>query len=336
VTFWNNLPHPVFALAPMEDVTDTVFREIVLSSSSLPEFKLLFTEFTSVDGLMDKRGRNAVAQRLIVQESEQALIKKNGVKLIAQIWGSEPENYFRAIQYIHQHYQFDGIDINMGCPVKKIVKNNACSALINDPVRAGEIIAAAKDASPLPVSVKTRTGFLKHETERWITQLLLFSPAAITLHGRYQRQMSDGKASWDEIKKAVELRNTIAPDIKILGNGDVFSAAQGFELAQFSGVDGLMIGRGIFSNPWFFNMHQEEKSPEEKVKLLIKHVHLFKNLWQRKRNPMILKRFAKVYLNSFAGASELRNNFMQAADYDDMIHLLSQFIPIDQQEANQQ
>ncbi len=336
MNFWNDIPKPVFALAPMEDVTDTVFREIVLSASELPAFKLLFTEFTSVDGLMDDRGRDAVAQRLVVQESEQALLHEKGVKLVAQIWGSEPERYYQAVQYIHQQYSFDGIDINMGCPVKKIVKNSACSALINDPVRAGEIIAASKEASPLPVSVKTRTGFLQHETGRWISQLLEFTPAAITLHGRYQRQMSDGEASWDEIKKAVELRNSMAPGIKMLGNGDIFTAEQGLNLAHYSGVDGLMVGRGIFANPWFFNTNQEVKSPEEKVKLLIKHVQLFKNTWNKKRNPMVLKRFAKIYLNAFPGAGELRNNFMQSTDYDEMIHLLSQYISEDYKPENHQ
>lgn len=316
--FWKDISKPIFALAPMEDVTDTAFRELVLYISDPDKLQILFTEFTSVDGMNHPVGRERVSERLVVSESERKLLKQSNVKLVAQIWGKEPELFHSVTKYITENYDFDGIDINMGCPVKNMVKNGACSALIDQPTRAQEIILAAQEATHLPVSVKTRTGLKQHETERWITQLCEVKPAAITLHGRTQKMMSEKPADWDEVAKGVQVRDQLAPDIPFLGNGDVWSYEQGVDYCTKYGTDGIMIGRGIFQNPWFFNPQKTDVSKEEKLKVLLQHLDLYEKAWQGKRNFNILKRFFKIYANGFENASELRAQLMVCNKPDDV------------------
>ena len=252
--FWKELDRPVFTLAPMEDVTDTVFREIVLGISDSKYLKVLFSEFTSVDGLCHQIGRLKVRHRLLINDSERKLLNERKVKIVAQIWGTNPGKFYEAAKLICAEGHFDGIDINMGCPVKKIVKQGGCSALIGQPKLAQEIILATKEASNVPVSIKTRIGLTKVITEEWISALLETKPAMITIHGRTQKQQSEGVADWNEVKKSVILRNNLASDTLIHGNGDVFSIEEGLKKVDESGVDGIMIGRGIFQNPWFFSI----------------------------------------------------------------------------------
>jgi len=206
----------------------------------------------------------------------------------------------------------------MGCPVKKVFKIGACSALIGEPDRAREIILATKEGTTLPVSVKTRTGIKAHQTEEWISNLLSVDPAAIILHGRTQRMQSEGEASWEEIGKAVQLKNQLKPEIPLHGNGDVFSYEQGLERIQQTGVDGVMIGRGIFQNPWFFNPEKTEITMEERIGKLLDHTHLFEKTWSPDKNFNILKRFYKIYLNSFPGAAKMRADLMEVKSYEEV------------------
>lgn len=279
---------------------------------------IVFTEFTSVEGMNHPVGRTRVSERLIVSDSERALLKKQNVKLVAQIWGRNPEIYATVAKYITENYDFDGLDINMGCPVKKVFKVGACSALIGEPNLAKEIILATKEATHLPVSVKTRTGIKEHQTEEWISQLLEVDPAAIILHGRTQRMQSDGNANWDEIAKAVQLKNQLKPKIPFHGNGDVFSYEDGLQKIKDSGADGTMIGRGIFQNPWFFDPEKTEISKEDRIEKLIQHTRLFEEKWSGLKNFNILKRFYKIYLNSFPGAAKLRADLMLVKDYNEV------------------
>lgn len=311
------------ALAPMEDVTDTSFRELVARISDPECLHLLFTEFTAVDGMNHPKGKERVSERLIVSKSEREVLKEKGIKLIAQIWGNKPEVFHKITKEISEEYDFDGIDINMGCPVKNVVKQGSCSALIDQPALAQEIILASKEATKLPVSVKTRTGIRQHETERWINQLLETKPAAITLHGRIQKQQSDGEANWDEIAKAVDLRNASGLEIPVLGNGDVLSYAQAVDYTQQYGVDGVMIGRGIFHNPWFFNSTPQNPTREEKLEQLVFHTRLFEANWGGVKNFNILKRFYKIYVNGFEGAAHLRASLMGANSFADVYPLIS-------------
>lgn len=316
--FWKQFSGPVFSLAPMEDVTDTVFREIVLGMAAPGKLNVVFTEFTSVEGMNHPVGRGRVSERLIVNDSEKELLKTQNVKLVAQIWGRNPEIYRNIAQHLTENYQFDGIDINMGCPVKKVVKQGACSALIGEHGLAKEIIAATKEGTNLPVSIKTRTGIKQHQTEEWISQLLETEPAAIILHGRTQRMQSEGDADWNEIAKAVQLKNQINPNIPFHGNGDVFSYADGLNKIAETGVDGVMVGRGIFQNPWFFNPEKTEITKEERIQKLIDHTRLFEQTWGGKKNFNILKRFYKIYLNSFDGAVKMRADLMEVKNFGEV------------------
>jgi len=309
--FWKQLPRPFFALAPMEDVTDTVFREVVATVSSPERLHVLFTEFTSINGYLHERGRERAGERLEVTRQERDLLKRKGIRLVAQVWGTDPDLFYRAGRRIAVEYDFDGIDINMGCPVKKIVRQGACSALIGNPRLAKEIIASTKEGSGLPVSVKTRTGNNRPATEDWIGQLLLARPAAITIHGRTRKMMSEGKADWDEIGKAVLARDSLGADTLILGNGDVTSYPEGLQKAAGIGVDGIMVGRGIFSDPFFFS-GDGSCSNEMKLRLLQFHITRFDRVWEGRKNYAMLKRFFRIYVNRFDGASVLRARLMES------------------------
>jgi tRNA-dihydrouridine synthase len=320
--FWNELQKPIFALAPMEDVTDTSFREVVARLADPKYLSILYTEFTSVDGMNHPVGKIRVGERLIVSESERQLLKQKNIKLIAQIWGKKPELFHKIATEITSEYDFDGLDINMGCPVKNVVKNGCCSALINEPNLAKEIILATKEATHLPVSVKTRTGIKIHDTEVWIANLLETKPAAIILHGRTQKQQSEGLADWEEIAKGARIRDEINPETKFLGNGDVMSVAQGEALCQKYELDGIMIGRGIFHNPWFFNSLIHSPSKAEKLQQLLLHTQLFEKSWGDKKNLNILNRFYKIYTNDFPGAVKLRSNLMDAKTFEEVYHII--------------
>jgi nifR3 family TIM-barrel protein len=307
---WNELPKPFFALAPMEDVTDTVFRKVMLE---LGKPDLMFTEFTSVEGMFSP-GSYEVTQRLKFTDEERPLI--------AQIWGTTPENYMKGAKMIRK-MGFDGVDLNFGCPVKKIVKQGACSALIKNKGLASEIIEATKKgAGDLPVSVKTRIGFDKIETEEWVSHLLSHDIAALTIHGRTAMQLSTGVNNWKEIGKAVKIRDEMGKDTLIIGNGDVLSKKQGRELVEKYNLDGIMIGRGVFNNPWVFNEEIKEVTTQMRMDALLLHVRLYEECWGEERNFHVLKRFFKIYVKGFDGAGELRRRLMETEKYEDVYELL--------------
>ncbi|MGE5447411.1 MAG: tRNA dihydrouridine synthase [Bacteroidales bacterium] len=320
--FWRQLRPPIFALAPMEDVTDTVFREIIANLSDPKYLQVLYTEFTSVDGMNHPIGKIRVGERLIVNPSERKILQEKNIRLIAQIWGTRPDLFFKIAREITQEFDFDGIDINMGCPVKNIVKNGACSALINEPNLAKEIILATMEATHLPVSVKTRTGIKTPITENWIATLMETKPAAVILHGRVQKQQSEGSADWSEIAKGAQIRNQLSPETIFLGNGDVTSVSQGIEYTEKYGLDGVMIGRGIFHNPWFFNPEHSNPDKSDKLFQLLKHTRLFEKTWGGRKSINILKRFYKIYTHDFQGAASLRASLMEAKTYEDVYEVI--------------
>lgn len=321
-SFWQLLPKPFFALAPMEDVTDTVFREVVAGMADPAFLQVLYTEFASVDGLNHPVGKKNVGHRLLVSESERALLKEKNIKLVVQIWGKNPELFHKIAREITEEFDCDGIDVNMGCPVKKVVKNGCCSALIDQPDLAKEIVLATQEATHLPVSVKTRTGIRAHETERWITTVMETHPAAVILHGRTQKQQSDGLADWNEIAKGGVVRNLVSPETVFIGNGDVSSVTQGIELAEKYGTDGIMVGRGIFHNPWFFQLNHPAPQKKERLSRLLFHTQLFEKTWGSKKSINILKRFYKIYTSEFTDASKLRVLLMDARSYEEIYRIL--------------
>jgi len=322
LNFWQSLQKPIIALAPMEDVTDTVFREVIRSVSEQDALHVMFTEFTSTDGLCNIKGREFVAARLVVNETERKLLKATNTKLVAQIWGSDPEKFHESAKLISDMRLFDGIDINMGCPVKKVVKNHSCSDLINHPNVAKEIIIATREGTNLPVSVKTRIGFSSIVTEEWIGELLEVHPAAITIHGRTRTMMSNGLALWDEIGKAVQLRNRSNSSTLILGNGDVDSHSTALARVRDFGVDGVMVGTGIFKNPWIFNAVEKEISMPMRIDLLVKHITLYDRTWKDKGNFNVLKRFFKIYLNGFEGAAHWRDQLMHCKNCEEALEVI--------------
>jgi nifR3 family TIM-barrel protein len=312
-SFWQQLPKPFFVLAPMEEVTDTVFRRII-SSCGRPD--VMVTEFTSVEGLASEIGRSKVIHRLQYTPSEQPLV--------AQIWGITPEHYYQAGFYAREQ-GFAGLDINMGCPVKKVTKQGACSALIKNPQLASDIIQAAQEgAQDIPVSVKTRIGFSEIQTEEWIGFLLQHNLAALTVHGRTVKELSDYPAHWDEIGKVVELKNQAKVDTIIIGNGDINSYQQGLIMAEQYKVNGIMIGRGVFHNPWIFNQDIDPAilSTDTKVQKLIEHIQLFDQTWGKDKNFAVMKKCFKMYLNNFPGASEIRAKLMNCNTPTECIEIL--------------
>ncbi len=311
----------------MDDVTDTVFRRIVADCAA-PD--MYFTEFVNVDGLQSQ-GRPRLLKKLRFTATEQPLI--------AQIWGKTPENFYKTAQQIAdgtfarelglpEGVNFAGVDLNMGCPEKTAVKHGTCSALMLDRPLATQVIeatAAGLDGR-LPLSVKTRIGF-KEVDMTWIEFLLEKNLAMLTIHGRTKVQMSAVPNDWEVIGQARELRDRLAPDTLIVGNGDALSRQQGLDLAEQHKLDGVMIGRGIFHDPYIF----AERSPwqdftaQQRVDLYKKHVQLFANTWQtRERAVHTLNRFCKVYIQSFDGAKELRERLMAANSTDELLSILNE------------
>ncbi len=305
--FWQKLPKPVFCLAPMEEVTDVVFREmfarysggreknvlrpngedifsdenknIRFSTRACPEPAegsninilnnfVMFTEFINVDGILHPTGFERLKIDLEYTENQRPIV--------VQIWGTDPEKFFKAAQLMVK-MGFDGIDINMGCPQDKEIGIGACAALIRNPKLASQIIEAtikgARLQSPsapanggqagsLPVSVKTRTGYSKPETEAWIAHLLKHGLAAITLHARTKLEKSKVPAQWEEVKKAVDVRNAMQSQTLIIGNGDVKNREEGLKRIEETGCDGVMIARGAFGHPWIFRTIERENPKE--------------------------------------------------------------------------
>ena len=318
-SFWSqNNKKPFFVLAPMDDVTDTVFREIVASVGS-PDVTM--TEFASTDGYAHPKGRPSVERRLIVNNSE----KEMKVPIVAQIWGNNPDNYRDMAKDMAASGEFVGIDINMGCPEKGIVKRGCCGGLIKEENwdNAAAIIKATKEgAGDLPVSVKTRIGVNRIITGDWISFLLKQDIAALTIHGRTVKEMSKVPAHWDEIKKAVVLRNKIAPATIIIGNGDVENIEHGKKLAQESGVDGIMIGRGVLRDIQALTEAPQEMTAADKIRLFENHLKLYQDTWGDTKSFAPMKKFAKLYINGFPGAVEIRSRIMESHSYDEAMEVL--------------
>src|SRR3989344_5771569 len=270
--FWAKLPKPFFVSAPIADVTDCAFRQMIAKYSRHGEIgggpDVFWTEFVSADGLCSA-GREVLKRDLA--------FSKNEHPIVAQIFGSTPEHMKKTAELIKE-LGFDGIDINMGCPDKSIEKQGAGSAHIKNPKLAQEIIRAVMDgAGDMPVSVKTRVGYNKENLEEWIGAILETKPAVITVHARTRKELSLVPARWDYVARAKKLAE--GTGTLIIGNGDVKDLADAEEKARTTGADGVMLGRAMFGTPWLFD--RERKAPPtlaEKFEILIEHTHLFEKL----------------------------------------------------------
>lgn len=300
--FWQKLKKPFFVLAPMADVTDFAQRQM-LAKYGKPD--VIYTEFVSCDGFLNEKGRVVLAKDLRYDKNEHPIV--------AQFFGSKPENFYECAKIVKE-MGFDGFEINMGCPDRSVEKQGAGSALIKNPKLAREIIREAKrGAGDMPVSVKTRIGYNKNEIETWLPELLAEKPAVITIHGRTRKEMSEVSAHWDVIARAVEIAKDSG--VLIVGNGDVKSLKDGGEKAKISGVDGVMVGRGIFGDPWFFNKkkHIRDIPLRERFDAMIEHAKLFEKEISGKniKGFHVMKKHFKAYVGGFDGAKELRAKLME-------------------------
>ena len=304
-SFWHNLPRPFFVLAPMEAVTDVVFRHVV-SQAARPD--VYFTEFTNATGWF-RAGDKAIGGRLVKTDEENPIV--------AQLWGSDPE----AMAALSQHCAtlgYDGIDINMGCPDQSAIKGGGGAGMIRTPDVAHQMIAAAK-TSGLPVSVKTRLGYTYvDEWQDWLRGLLEQDIAVLTVHLRTKKEMSKVPAHFELIPNIIKLRDEVAPQTLIVINGDVRDRAHGQEFAEKYGVDGVMIGRGVFTNPYAFSANAMP-TRESLLSLLHTHLDYYDTYAHRTGRPFeTLKRFFKIYVRDFECASELRDTLMHCNSTDEV------------------
>lgn len=311
----------------MDDVTDTVFRRVV-SECAAPD--MFFTEFVNVDGLQSP-GRAKLLKKLKFTDKD--------TPLVAQLWGKDPENFRKTARQIAdgslarefglpEGINYAGVDLNMGCPQKKEVNGGTCSALINDRPLASDIIEATRNGldGGLPLSVKTRLGYNEVDLS-WPEFLLEKKLNMLTMHGRTRKQMSKVPADWELIGEVRKIRDRVSPDTLIVGNGDVANRRHGLELADKYKLDGIMIGRGIFHDPFAFSEDSEWESmpASDRTELYKKHVQGFMETWDSNERPIhTLNKFCKIYINGFDGAKELRERLMVAKDGRELLSILNQ------------
>ena len=314
--FWEKLPKPFFCLAPMADVTDAAFRSVIAKYGK-PD--VMWTEFVSADGLSSP-GRDVLKNNLIFSKKEKPII--------AQLFSSHPIKMRQAAKYVAS-LGFDGIDINMGCPDRSIEKQGAGAAMMKDMKKAGEIIQAVKDGikdskkKNISVSVKTRIGYNKNQISEWIPFLLSQDIDALTIHARTRKEMSLVPARWEHVKEVVDIRNKIGVKTKIIGNGDVRDMEHGKRLVLETGCDGIMVGRGIFGNPWLFS--NKIPTVKEKLKVMVEHTKLFDKLLGRVKNFAVMKKHYKAYVNGFDGAKELRVKLMETKNSKEVENIVKEF-----------
>jgi len=312
---WNELKKPFLVLAPMEGVTDCVFRAVI-ERAGRPD--LFYTEFTNVSSFASEKGRHDALERLTVKEADKPII--------AQIWGKNPEHFGELAKEL-ENMGFAGLDLNFGCPDRHVNKAGGGAAMIRTPDLAVEVINQAKANTNLPVSVKTRLGFTYvDEYKEWLPLLLKQNLAALTVHLRTRKEMSKVGAHFELIPEIIKLRNEIAPETKLLINGDIKNRAHAMELhAKYPEIDGFMIGRGVFANPFCFT--DKEPTKRELLELFRFHLDEYdKHVKEVEKYPYEpLKHFFKVYINSFDGASNLRVKLMECKTTDELRKILDEF-----------
>lgn len=346
-SFWSKLKKPFMGLAPMDGVSDHPYRYI---QKKYGQPDIIYTEFATVEGFC--RGVTVPLKDFIFDETQRPVV--------AQIYGKTPQ-FFRETATIICQLGFDGVDINMGCPAKSVANGGAGAALINTPQLAQNIIRATQTGvqdwingktaadcenittkitrevekrqsnlpekyqlrQAIPVSIKTRIGFDSPIIDEWLPILLDTNPAAIAIHGRTLRQGYSGKADWEEIGKAVEIaKNT---STLIIGNGDISSRAEALEKVNKHGVDGVLIGRASFGNPWLFNKNIAEVTIHQKTKIAIEHAQLYEETFNKneKYSFLPMRKHLGWYIKSFDRAKEIRKELMQTNSSQDVIEILT-------------
>ena len=344
----------------MADVTDAAFRRMISKHSAHKRADgsaggpdVMWTEFVAADGLMraTPEGKAKLMADLIYSDEERPIV--------AQLFSSN-EAHMEQAAALCRELGFDGVDINMGCPDRSIEKQGCGSAMIKTPEIAQAIIRAAKrgarhgEADGIPVSVKTRLGYNEDQVEEWVPAILAESPAALTVHCRTRKEMSKVPARWERLKRVAELRDELSPKTLILGNGDVLTLVDAYQKVDVSGVDGAMVGRALFGNPWFFhpkrslpieltalpthgvnreNIIAESTGREgveyiqltERLTVMVEHTRLFEELLPHK-NFAVMKKHYKAYCNGFKNAKELRVKLMNSSNSEEVSDIVSDFL----------
>ncbi len=313
--FWKGLKKPLFVLAPMANVTDVAFRAM-FAKYGKPD--VMWTEFVSADGLCSP------GKKMLLRDLEFAPKER---PIVAQLFTSHKEKMFEAAKLVEE-LGFDGLDINMGCPDKSVEKQGSGAAHIKDPKTAKEIIKAAREGAPnLPITVKTRIGYNKVEIDTWIRSLLEENLPALTVHLRTRKEMSDVPAHWDLMPLIIKMRDEISPNTLIIGNGDVMNMEDGREKIEKYGCDGVMIGRGIFGNPWFFSGKiLNEMKPEERLKVMLEHAKMFDVKLGDVKNFAIMKKHFKAYVSGWDGAKELRVKLMEVDNVNQVEEIVKDYL----------
>lgn len=324
--FWPGLARPFTILAPMEEVTDTVFRHLVAGRGAPDVF---MSEFINAREYFHKKRKYGRQHAHIdgVEREALGLSRPRGSgtvarpHLVAQIWGNDPEAYRMIIPLLLEE-GFDGIDINMGCPAEKVVRRGECSGLIDRPHQAKELILAAREASgDKPVSVKTRLGVKTVKTEEWAGFLLELDLPVLTIHGRISVQMSEGEADWSAIRRVRELRDQMGRSTLVVGNGDLFSADDLDRRHGETGVDGLMVGRGIFRDIDIFRKDRphrsfDQASWDERKTVMVQHITEHRRVWGGQKGYDMLKQFFKVYTRGPEEYLALREKLFATRTYE--------------------
>lgn len=337
--FWDNLKKPIIGLAPMDGVTDAAFRYMVAKCHK-PD--VIMTEFTNVEGMA--RGAAKMLVSFLYDESERPIV--------GQLFGVEVESYYKCSVMLCA-LGFDGIDVNMGCPVNKVARKGSGAALIKTPNLALQIIrscqkgvkdwadgislekagvaeeivseiekmlaAGGKKLSEIPrrmtpVSVKTRIGYDEIVAEEWVKTLLEAQPANISLHGRTLRQLYMGKANWEVIAKAARVVHESGLGVTLLGNGDVDSMEDANSKIREYGVDGVLVGRAVMGNPWFFSA--ADATLTQRLEMLVEHARYFQELGHL--SFLNIRKHLGWYCKGFDGAKECRMKLMQVENVKDV------------------
>jgi len=299
----------------------------------------MWTEFVSADGLVcaHEEGKAKLMKDLVYDEHERPIV--------AQFFSSNKEHMYEAGR-LAVRLGFDGVDINMGCPDKAVMKQGAGAALIKNPALARSLIQALRKGIEdearilkvprLGLSVKTRLGYNKIEIETWIPELLKEHPDALIVHARTMKEMSKVPARWEYIAEIVKIRDTLQKDIpqekqtKILGNGDLMSKEDALQKVLETGADGAMLGRAIFGNPWLFTDASSRKqlTQQDKMKVMLEHTKLFEERLGSVKNFALMKKHYKSYVNGFNGAKELRIELMEVTNSQQVEEILKKYSDI--------
>ncbi|MBP9765875.1 MAG: tRNA-dihydrouridine synthase [Candidatus Pacebacteria bacterium] len=332
----------IIALAPMADVTDLVFRELIAKYSRPQGPDIFWTEFVAADGLVHKDAQKKLLIDLKFSKKERPIL--------AQIFGSNKENMLKATTLVHK-LGFDGVDINMGCPDKSIEKQGSGASMIKNPNAVRDLLKDLKKEitklnkkSFFSFSVKTRIGYNKIEYKTWFPNILDFEPDIFTIHLRTRKEMSLVEAHYEISKEIVDfikkycIENKLKTPLIIL-NGDVKNIKDAIEKIKISNADGIMIGRGVFGTPWLFNDKEYENRSEQnietkkgkenilfKLKVMLEHTKNFENKLVKEKSFNIMKKHYKAYVNGFDNAKELRIELMNAKDYKEIKKITDNFI----------